>query len=238
MRLGFTLIELLVVIAIIAIIAAILFPVFAQARNASLKTACQSNLRQIGVAFSMYLSDYDGYFPCDTVDPYGPYLWMGRYWRWPLQPYLALSQQEAPNNPLLSTGGSPAILYCPADALAMQEWDGTSYGYAAAFYHTPAEVAAMTLMDLYAVSASTPPPTAQATDAVTYPAQKALCADWMSNHQAPASASGWWIWSGARNYLFVDGHVKFFTSGQLNAASDGFPDINLTVGGLGGKDVG
>src|SRR5437660_6316554 len=60
---GFTLIELLVVIAIIAILAAILFPVFAQARDAARKAACQSNLKQFGLAFSMYATDYDGYYP-------------------------------------------------------------------------------------------------------------------------------------------------------------------------------
>jgi len=62
-RRGFTLIELLVVIAIIAILAAILFPVFARARESARKTTCLSNLRQLGVACSMYAQDYDGLFP-------------------------------------------------------------------------------------------------------------------------------------------------------------------------------
>lgn len=56
---GFTLIELLVVIAIIAILAAILFPVFAQARESARKTQCLSNTKQIGTAVMMYVQDYD-----------------------------------------------------------------------------------------------------------------------------------------------------------------------------------
>ncbi len=60
---GFTLIELLVVIAIIAILAAILFPVFARARESARKTQCLSNLKQLGTAITMYANDYDETFP-------------------------------------------------------------------------------------------------------------------------------------------------------------------------------
>ena len=62
-RRGFTLIELLVVIAIIAILAAILFPVFAKAREKARQASCQSNLKQLGLAVAMYAQDYDEKLP-------------------------------------------------------------------------------------------------------------------------------------------------------------------------------
>jgi prepilin-type N-terminal cleavage/methylation domain-containing protein/prepilin-type processing-associated H-X9-DG protein len=62
-RRGFTLIELLVVIAIIAILAAILFPVFARAREKARQASCLSNVKQLGLAFQMYKQDYDERWP-------------------------------------------------------------------------------------------------------------------------------------------------------------------------------
>ncbi len=66
---GFTLIELLVVIAIIAILAAILFPVFAQAREKARQTSCLSNTKQISLSTIMYVQDYDETFPSGRVSP-------------------------------------------------------------------------------------------------------------------------------------------------------------------------
>ena len=79
-RKGFTLIELLVVIAIIAILAAILFPVFAQARDKARQTSCLSNLKQIGLASIQYIQDYDETWPLTYVVDYSPgnspsYVW-------------------------------------------------------------------------------------------------------------------------------------------------------------------
>jgi prepilin-type N-terminal cleavage/methylation domain-containing protein len=72
---GFTLIELLVVVAIIAILAAILFPVFARARQTVRIARCCANLKQLGAAFRMYALDYNGKLPLGTDD-----LWAINYW--------------------------------------------------------------------------------------------------------------------------------------------------------------
>lgn len=87
MRKGFTLIELLVVIAIIAILAAILFPVFAKAREKARQASCQSNLKEIGLANAMYMADYDGrYTPNATRVP--GVAGNGMWWMVLQQPYL------------------------------------------------------------------------------------------------------------------------------------------------------
>src|SRR5262249_26199173 len=101
-RRAFTLIELLVVIAVIAILAAILFPVFAQARQMARRTVCLSNLKQIGTAALVYAQDYD-----ETILPWqtGPLGYTPREGVWTalIQPYLK------------NGGGFPArgVFVCP-----------------------------------------------------------------------------------------------------------------------------
>ena len=76
-RHAFTLVEILVVVAILALLAGLLFPVFATARGKARQVACLSNLRQLGLAFSMYAQDHDGIVPWakDASDAFVPSMW-------------------------------------------------------------------------------------------------------------------------------------------------------------------
>jgi prepilin-type N-terminal cleavage/methylation domain-containing protein len=110
---GFTLIELLVVIAIIAILAAILFPVFAQARDKARQAACLSNVKQIALGFAMYRQDWDGKNPFGGWPPgakgqfnvHSPTSNYHDEWQFAIQPYLK----------------NAGVLRCPSDKASFEE---------------------------------------------------------------------------------------------------------------------
>src|SRR2546421_11787534 len=106
---GFTLIELLVVIAIIAILAAILFPVFAQAREKARAISCVSNLNQIGKATMMYVQDYDETYPCGWDSPTG-----GKsMWRVVIQPYIQKYGRQEEVVGYTVHAGNFGVFLCP-----------------------------------------------------------------------------------------------------------------------------
>jgi prepilin-type N-terminal cleavage/methylation domain-containing protein len=146
-RRGFTLIELLVVIAIIAILAAILFPVFAHAREKARAATCLSNCKQIGLSMAMYLQDYDSTFPIQKRDAMKsmavggkeptfydellPYCKNGGIWICP-SGKADTGQRLAPpamgyhmNGNLITAMGLPeAAVAAPASCLLMREFGG------------------------------------------------------------------------------------------------------------------
>jgi type II secretion system protein G len=126
MRRGFTLIELLVVIAIIAILAAILFPVFARAREKARQTSCLSNVKQLALGLDMYMTDADDTFPpavygtptlsqCwTTMELLAPYLKSAQIERCPSDPdgsvYFAMGPSLIPGTARYSYGWNKALM--------------------------------------------------------------------------------------------------------------------------------
>jgi len=114
-RSGFTLIELLVVIAIIAILAAILFPVFAQAREKARAITCISNLKQIGTGTMMYIQDYDEIYPLGytwlSTDNNG---WGGTMWTVSLGPYIQKYGATGTEFVNGQSNGIASVYVCPS----------------------------------------------------------------------------------------------------------------------------
>jgi prepilin-type N-terminal cleavage/methylation domain-containing protein/prepilin-type processing-associated H-X9-DG protein len=153
---GFTLIELLVVIAIIAILAAILFPVFAQAREAARKSSCLSNLKQCSTAAAMYAQDYDEKIMPSWLNNFPPPIDFQNVWFYHMQPYaknrqIVLcpsreTQDQDPNNTWesgiahnhdnLGWGGSPslAVVERPAGIVLFADTGALGWGGSQAIY--------------------------------------------------------------------------------------------------------
>ncbi len=207
-RTGFTLIELLVVIAIIAILAAILFPVFARARENARRASCQSNLKQITLGAIQYTQDYDEKMPL--------YITGGTVSGWAdsLQPYLKSTQ----------------IYQCPSETIAPSSdptnGDPTLGGYTDYWINLYAtgqsnavfEQSASTV--LFGDGVGSPVGAAYSTGGGQYAAPAAGSGLWIGNNFMTtlqnATLPGTGATSGAHRHLtganiaFVDGHVKWY----------------------------
>jgi prepilin-type N-terminal cleavage/methylation domain-containing protein/prepilin-type processing-associated H-X9-DG protein len=166
-RRGFTLIELLVVIAIIAILAAILFPVFARAREQARKAACTSNLKQLVLAFRMYADDYDGYTPISA------------YFGAP-KTFAPGNLEELQNcwfmNPIYPYLKNRGVLHCPSDNV--KNGDRTAGAYLLSMANDPRLPPVSYGINLWLGGVAESATYGQITEgALPYPAQTAMIAD-------------------------------------------------------------
>jgi prepilin-type N-terminal cleavage/methylation domain-containing protein/prepilin-type processing-associated H-X9-DG protein len=210
---AFTLIELLVVIAIIAILAAILFPVFAQAREAARKTQCTSNLKQIATGSYMYAQDYDEVMvpsyvsnnPATPANPLGGN-WTG--WSENIQPYVK----------------NLGVLRCPS-----VNWNGSVVGDQGGFTHYGVNQRVGGENGGHAFTAGAG--SARALAELSFPAStihffdnEPGCNDNCRPNEINGAHPGQWLvtrvyanrhQTGA-NYAFCDGHVKYLKAESLN----------------------
>jgi prepilin-type N-terminal cleavage/methylation domain-containing protein/prepilin-type processing-associated H-X9-DG protein len=204
---GFTLIELLVVIAIIAILAAILFPVFAQAREKARQTSCASNLKNLGTAILLYTQDFDESFPLAAyVTPSFDVL----TWHDLTDPYARNTN----------------IWHCPSSSVQKADGNGkitTHFGYNALYLTTVGIDIAGTYLDHKGVSlASVDHPT---DTLMLVDARRSFASSWCGDDGKfllPPSQPDTHCWgrpnplhSEGSNVLWLDGHMKWLQPAQF-----------------------
>ena len=205
---GFTLIELLVVIAIIAILAAILFPVFARARENARRASCQSNLKQIGLGVMQYVQDYDEKYPPQHTEFAGSGSGgfdsntSDRGWAELIQPYIKSTQ----------------LLQCPSET-AGPVATGNGSGYTDYFYNYQLHTKSQATLEFVAN-------TILSGDDNSGGASLYLSGCLNSDYLCASDVAGDLAWLRAAqrhldgaNYAFADGHVKWYKGQNANTSS-------------------
>lgn len=248
---GFTLIELLVVVAIIALLAAILFPVFARARENARKAACMSNLKQIGLAMDMYLQDYDETYPCAYMGYSAPDLdWYGSTtystgvdWYTLLTPYTKSKQVfVCPTAGATPWGGSYGWNICGTKytSTSSPPSPGNGFGFLPGAFETP------TGSYLTLASVQQPSDTILVTDPASngytsngvyfYPSGGLSYIPVLHGGQnGPFNSASYPVAvaaGGGGNYLFADGHVKFLQASRVYGSAMLNVDKTITTGVL------
>jgi prepilin-type N-terminal cleavage/methylation domain-containing protein/prepilin-type processing-associated H-X9-DG protein len=221
-RRGFTLTELLVVIAIIAILAAILFPVFAQAREKARQTTCLSNMRQVGLGLTMYTQDYDEILPHNRADV----------------PQFG-DPRAAPNflSAIIPYTKSRAIFYCPGSVpatslgydkstacseLSCSNLHGNAVvmGRALSAMPTPADIVYLDENRIRSHAAWLRPALMNKKEQFSY---------WHFDAGLPPKTEQYLnVHNGGGNLVFVDGHVKYKSYKQLRSSDFGLtPDEGI-----------
>jgi prepilin-type N-terminal cleavage/methylation domain-containing protein/prepilin-type processing-associated H-X9-DG protein len=233
-RPGFTLIEILVVIAIIAILAAILFPVFARARENARRSSCSSNLKQLSLSTLMYVQDYDSNLPIDKSGE-------------------GLSIFE----PLMAYIKSGQVRFCPsapsyADPTSTSTY-AQQYGYAMYSDSVAAGYAVKSVLVGQSSGAGVPKPVM--IDSIPNPSRTCMLGEtvFLSTTNTNYVNRGWgfpyfYVKSGSdlisdrhfdgSNYAYLDGHVKWVKKDSIDAllaqqvAEKGVNGVNKGGAGL------